>query len=219
VRRRYDFSKGRRNKYARRLKRRRNSPYGSTIAERQLAGGNPRARAGNLRASQSGVCLGRLDELVFETQDGIGKFTPQQLRGLFVAWIPSGKRLAIVRKAKGIPGQLDSATRQVHQQFHDSAPSRASVYQEADPVGRQHAVALIRSLTYVVPQSIKSPQKHGYKWVHAFGDHGESGHGPMRREKTYPDSLKPLLITDDVGNFWIKRRAGNKFSVTDWIYW
>jgi hypothetical protein len=80
-------------------------------------------------------------------------------------------------------------------------------------------LGLIRSLTYSIPPNLRSPEKKGFNWVHAFGDHGESGHGPLTREKKYPDHLKPMAMIDRKGNLFIVRRPKNKYHVTKWIYW
>lgn len=192
---------------------RRNSPYGSTSAEREMSG-NPR-RSG----SGSGVLLGTLDELVVDQGGETITAKKSRLRGLYLAWIPSSKSLAIVRKALGQPGELSNATRQIHKLFHNTEPTASATYEWPERTGREYRLGLIRSLTYVVPPKIKSPEKHGYKWVHKFGDHGEEGHGPMRGEKQYSDTLKPYLLENAKGDLFIQRRPGNKFDVTKWIYW
>ncbi len=66
---------------------------------------------------------------------------------------------------------------------------------------------------------MKSPEKRGFKWVHLFGDHGEGGHGSFKGEKQYPDRLKPALLVNLNGDLFIRRRPGNKFDVSKWIYW
>lgn len=192
--------------------RRRNAPWGSTSAEAD------RTRTGNPRGTgKSGVYLGKLDDMVVEVR-GVAKH--MKPGSLHVAWVPSKRDLALVVKSSAKPGTVDAATRVTHQKFHASPMTKAVAYDWPTPVGRLTQIGLIRSLTYVVPQNVKSPTKHGYKWVHAFGDHGESGHGPMRNgEKVYPDSLKPALCKDTRGKLFVCRRPGNKYKVTDWIYW
>lgn len=192
---------------------RRNSPFGSTSAERELGGNPQRATSG------SGVLLGMLDELVIEIRGRTHSASKSRLRGLYLAWMPSEKSLAIVRKAPGNPGMLSDDTRRIHKLFHNTEPSASATYDWPERTGQERRVGLIRSLTYVVPPKIRSPEKQGFKWVHAFGDHGEAGHGPIRGEKRYSDSLKPLLLENRKGELFIQRRPGNKFDVTKWIYW
>lgn len=199
----------------------RNAPWGSTIAEAtQLA--NPRKRAATgsglaRKSGGSGTYLGKLVELVVDTTKGAKRLT---LRREHLAWVPTKRALAIVFSSKAKPGVLDGASRRTHLKFHASQVAKTVAYDWPTPVGKLHQLGLIRSLTYVVPPGVKSPVKQGFRWVHAFGDHGESGHGPMRNgEKVYPDKLKPALMEDAQGNLFIVRRPGNKFNVTDWIYW
>ncbi len=72
----------------------------------------------------------------------------------------------------------------------------------------------------MTPRHIPSLQKRHSRWVHEFGDHGESGHGAHDgRIKGYPTKLMPMLCRDSAGNFFIKRKPGNKYDVTEWIYW
>ncbi len=174
--------------------------------------GNPRGRAG-----KSGVYLGKLDEIVVETG---GRTFHLDSKTLHVAWVQSKRDLALVLKSRAKPGKVDAQSVAIHQKFHASPMTKAVAYEWPTPVGRLRKIGLIRSLTYVVPPGVNSPTKHGFKWVHAFGDHGESGHGPMRNgEKVYPDMLKPSLCEDEKGNYFVCRRPGNKYKVTDWIYW
>lgn len=216
--------RGRARSRTRRYGRRnpRNAPWGSTSAEASRLDYNPRKRASSgpsrtRTSAGSGTYLGKLVELVYEVNGKPHKIT---LTRKHLAWVPSQRALAIVVPSKARPGTLDGASRKTHLKFHASAVVRTVAYEWPTPVSSLKLVGLIRSLTYVVPEGVKSPVKHGYRWVHAFGDHGESGHGPMRNgEKVYPDRLKPALKEDAHGNLYIVRRPGNKFNVTDWIYW
>ncbi len=169
--------------------------------------------------SGSGVLLGVLDELVVDTSDGVISASKTRLRGLYLAWIPNDKSLAIVRKIRGQPGALSDATMRIHKLFHNTGPTTRSTFDRPERSGRERRLGLIRSITYVIPPGMRSPQKRGYKWVHAFGDHGEEGHGPIRGEKRYSDSLKPLLLENRKGDLFIQRRGGNRYDVTKWIYW
>lgn len=201
-----------------RRRRRRNSPYGATEAEYRHVRGNPRSRPiGHI--GNSGVVLGTLDELVVEQRGGPRKVERSRLQGLYLAWLPAQRNFAIVRKAKARPGAISSEAVRLHREFHDTAPTAVATYHAPDRDSSVRDVGLLRSLTYVIPPSIRSPQKTGFKWVHLFGDHGESGHGAFRGEKKYPDSLKPMLQANDAGELFIKRRPGNKYRVTKWIYW
>ena len=175
-------------------------------------------------SKDSGLILGHLTELVLIVGRTQKKVSQAQLKGWFVGWVPTAsKDFVLVRATKGTirPGPLSAKAVSVFKQFHNHAPQRATVYDRPDPVGGLEQVALIKSLTYVVPQWIPSPEKRGYKWVHAFGDHGESGHGPIdaRGEKVYPQHLMPALLEDARGSIYVKRRPGNRYDVTKWIYW
>lgn len=178
---------------------------------------------GETRSKESGLLLGHLTALVVVTPGGREIAAgDKQLKGWFVGWMPDAKKdFVFVKQAKGRPGAVSAKVIKVFRQFHNSAPQRASVWNRPDPVGAPTLVGLIKSLTYVIPSWMKSPQKSGYKWVHAFGDHGESGHGPIngRGEKVYPQKLMPAIYQDRAGNIFVKRRAGNKYDVTEWIYW
>lgn len=199
----------------------RNAPWGSTSAEADRVA-NPRGRAGVGRSltktgGSSGTYLGRLVEMVVEVN---GHAKVLSLKREHLAWVPSKRALAITVPSKARPGTLDSASRATHAKFHAGPVARTVAYEWPTPEGKLVKLGLLRSLTYVVPPGVKSPVKQGFRWVHAFGDHGESGHGPMRNgEKVYPDKLKPALMEDAAGNLFIVRRPGNKFNVTDWIYW
>lgn len=205
--------------------RRRNGMMGTTLAEHQHAGWNPRHehfRRGALAAggNRSGVLLGRLSELVVEDSQGLLRPTPAALKGLYVAWFPSGDDLGIVRLRGGRPGPLSVQVRNIHTRFHQ-APPRSAVTFDRPTQGPWKRVGLLRTLSYIVPEHIVSPGKKGANWVHHFGDHGERGHGPMTEDGDpgYSDSLKPMLLENAKGEMRIQRRPGNKYDVTEWIYW
>ncbi len=162
------------------------------------------------------ILLGHLVDVTLN--DGT-KVNPSILRGCFVAWLPQRKDLVVVRKVKGRPGAVtrDALTR--HRKFHGQAPSKLATYDLPDRQGRLEEVGLIESLTYVVPPDVNSPEKQEIQWYHKFGDHGEAGHGPVGEEKVYPTRYMPMLVADQRGNLTIKRRPGNKYTVTDWIFW
>lgn len=165
------------------------------------------------------MLLGTLNGLTLHGREPCSKLA---LKGWYVGYIPEGKRLVLMRKTRReLPVEaLSSSVRARHRQFHEEAPKKAILYDMPNTRGQKQEVGLIESLTYVVPPSVKSPSKSGYRWVHAFGDHGESGHGEMTDEpKEYPTYLMPALDVDQAGNLSIRRRPGNKYDVTEWIYW
>ena len=141
------------------------------------------------------------------------------LRGAYLAWMPSTDDFAVVFPTRGNPGRLSPAVQRIHREFHDSAPKRAVAYEWPDRVGALRSAGRVRSLTYIVPRAINSPEKQNYRWVHAFGDHGESGHGEYEGTKTYSRRLMPELMIDGRNHMFIKRRPGNRYDVTKWIYW
>ncbi len=168
----------------------------------------------------SGVYLGTFEHIELENGRTI------KLPGRHIAWMPGSKDFALVKKASGgRPGQLSSAVKRIHRQFHESEPQRAVVFDWPDRVGKLRLVGLVRVISYIVPPSVRSPgkrQRDGQPilWVHAFGDHGESGHGELEgREKQYPPRFMPALMKDEAGHLFIKRRPGNRYNVTKWMYW
>jgi hypothetical protein len=209
----------------RRLRRRRNSPYGATSAEQRHLGWNPRGRIARpsakrgQRSGASGVLLGTLDELVVEVNGRSKTASKHALKGLFLAWMPDQHNFAIVKRANAKPGRISAAALNVHRQFHNSEPRSAAAYHAPDRDGSERDVGLITSLTYVIPSWMYSPEKAGFKWVHLFGDHGEAGHGSFRGGKRYAHTFKPMLRTNGSGGLFIKRRPGNKYNVTNWIFW
>jgi hypothetical protein len=164
------------------------------------------------------ILLGHLTEIVLS--NGM-KVNEGYLHKLYVAWLPSRKDLVVVKKVNARPGRVDADAIRRHRKFHGSAPKKAATYDLPERRGRQTQVGLIESLTYVVPNDVDSPEKANISWFHKFGDHGESGHGSVEEgeDKKYPQKYMPMLLTDDAGNLTIKRRPGNKYKVTDWIFW
>ncbi len=167
--------------------------------------------------------LGHLVELVVVTPGGDRKAGESRLKGMFLAWLPKTRNFGIVRKTgrRGNPNAITSKDRDVFEKFHQGKVRKAVAYELPDRVGSLRELGRLRSLTYVTPRDIPSLQKRNSRWVHAFGDHGESGHGvhDETREKVYPKKLMPLLCKDSAGNLFIKRMPGNKYDVTEWIYW
>jgi hypothetical protein len=205
------------------MRRRRNGIAGVSSAEYAHAKWNPRGRRSRSRPSRggngSGVLLGILSELVVDVKGKTLEANSARLKGLFLAWMPGDNALAIVRKTNGRPGRLSAQAMKIHREFHDVPPQRATAFDRPRRDSSCKKVGLIRSLTYRIPAGLKSPQKSQAIWVHKFGDHGEEGHGPLRGEKQYSDSLKPYLLENSKGDLFIQRRPGNKYDVTKWIYW
>jgi hypothetical protein len=147
--------------------------------------------------------------------------------GSFLGWLPAGRKLVVVKKAKGqkvltnvrMPASTVGKIQGVHRKFHGVSPQKFNTYVWPDAVGKLTPVGLIVSLIYDIPPGLRSPGKVRYQWNHEFGDHGERGHGRVSGQGNYPEKLMPLLVKDQKGNLFIKRRPGNKFYVTDWLYW
>lgn len=165
-----------------------------------------------------GVLLGKLVELEVRQGNRIGKVKGGSL---FVGWIPSRKALCLIKKTKQprSSNPVSGTTLAAHKRFHNAPAQKASVFEWPDAVGARTDVGRIVSLTYRIPKGMKSPEKNRYLWKHEFGDHGERGHGPVRGRGNYPTTLMPMLQKDAKGNLFIKRLPGNKFYVTDWLYW
>jgi len=168
--------------------------------------------------------LGDLVELVVVTPSGDRALSTSKLRGKYLAWLPTKRNFAIVVKtSKAVRGTLTAKDREVFRKFHKGDPKRAAPYEWPDKIGNLVKIGRLKSLTYVVPESIQSPQKRVpgqiTRWVHEFGDHGERGHGEHDASGGYPIRLMPILAKDRRGNLFILRQPGNKYDVTEWIYW
>jgi hypothetical protein len=161
------------------------------------------------------VGIGRLFELVARVD---GRDTRIRPRGKWLCWDQSRRDLLI--GIRGGPTPLSAIARKtaaLHGRFH-AAPPRSARSIEIPSRAGAHPVGLLVSLTYVVPNDINSPQKNSYNWLHWFGDHGERGHGEATDTPVYPERYMPMLMQKG-GDWFIKRRAGNKYVVTDWLYW
>lgn len=169
------------------------------------------------RRSQ-GILLGHLVSM--EVRQGARTGT---VRGgaLYVGWIPSSKTLCLIRKTRQATTRnpISRGVLSLHRRFHNADAQRATTFEWPDPVGKKRPLGRIVALTYKIPKGMKSPQKGRYLWKHEFGDHGERGHGPVRGSGHYPEKLMPLLQVDQAGNMFIKRMPGNRYYVTDWLYW
>lgn len=174
---------------------------------------NPQPKAG-----RQGMLLGKIQSIEVEIGDEVATITP---KAQYLGCLNKGKTLCVLHKSKrkDRPTKLNASVEALHRQFHNSDPTRLTYWEWPDPKGKLTNVGLIQALTYSIPSWLRSPDKKKYLWHHEFGDHGERGHGPVRGSGHYPDTYKPLLQIDEAGNLFIKRRKGNKFYVTDWLYW
>lgn len=177
---------------------------------------NPSPRT---KPSSEGMILGALQELEVRIQGEGGKITKIKPKGRCIGWLQKGKHLCVLKKTGKRAGKLSSSTISAHKRFHNANPSKAEVYEWPDVEGKLQPVGRIVSLTYRIPPGLKSPEKNKYLWKHEFGDHGERGHGTVRGSGNYPESLMPMLLIDEKGDLYIKRMPGNKYYVTDWLYW
>jgi hypothetical protein len=192
--------------------RRRNSVYGSTERDRDHLGGNPRRN----KSGRSGVLLGSLVELVLA--DG-RTLRAGALKSWYLCWAPGTNDLRVVKRSgKSSVSALSQKDRTVFKQFHKSQVENAGRYHWPEPCGLRR-IGRLKSLTYVVPEWVRSPEKHGYRWVHEFGDHGERGHGAHEGSKGYPTRLMPVLCQASNGSLHIKRVPGNRYDVSSWIFW
>jgi hypothetical protein len=161
------------------------------------------------------VGIGRLFELVVRVGGTDHHIRP---RGKWLCWCPSSRDLLVgTREGKTSLGSISRSVESIHRRFHAAAPRSASIVEIPRRAGAR-PVGLLVSLTYVVPKDIESPQKNSYNWIHWFGDHGERGHGEATDAPVYPARYMPMLMQK--GSDWfIKRRKGNRYVVTDWLYW
>lgn len=156
------------------------------------------------------LAIGTLFDL--EVERG-GKTQHLKPRGRWLAWDKSRKAFHVVkakRRQRGLGG-LAPAVLSAHRKFHDSDPLGSMLAEVPTPKGEVVELGLLRSLTYRVPRQVKSPEKNPYVWHHAFGDTGHKG------GTSYPDRVKPMLMRDAAGNFFIHRRPGNIFNVDQWL--
>lgn len=139
----------------------------------------------------------------------------------YVGWIPSTKTLCLLHRTNQTTTRnpISSGVLSLHRRFHNADAQRATTFEWPDPTGTKRTLGRIVSLTYKIPKGMKSPEKGRYLWKHEFGDHGERGHGPVRGSGHYPEKFMPLLQVDQADNLFIKRMPGNRYYVTDWLYW
>jgi hypothetical protein len=125
-------------------------------------------------------------------------------RKLILAW--GNRKLHLCIPAKGNPGSLSSNVRDMHRKFHGADPGRAIVADCPTPKGGTKTLGLIKAITYQAT-GINSPAKKRHNWRHLFGDTGHEG------RESHPKSLMPAMVQDAAGNVFIRRRAGNKYTV------
>lgn len=165
-----------------------------------------------------GIILGNLAELVLRESNGDEHVL--RPKGKLLGYLPRGKRLIIMNKRRlGGVGTLGADVARLHKKFHNANPTSVDRFEWPDPVGRKVLCGRIVSIMYTIPRWLKSPEKDRYKWDHEFGDHGERGHGEKRGRGNYPVKYMPYLRIDQRGSLFIDRAPGNKFYVTDWLYW
>lgn len=167
-------------------------------------------------SSTEGMLMGSLTEIEVEVD---GRKKAIRPRSKLLGYLPKGKQLVIMKRTGRKATGVGFGVRRLHKKFHNCPNEKAEVFEWPDPVGRRHNVGRIVSLTYSIPKGLRSPEKKRYRWHHEFGDHGERGHGPVRGSGNYPKKYMPMLQEDEAGNLYIKRMPGNKYYVTDWLYW
>lgn len=177
---------------------------------------NPTLTAKTLPTNRQGVLLGRLVEL--EVAAGArSKFI--RPRGLFLGYMPRSKDLCLMTRTSVKASKVSPYIRTRHKRFHGVPATKSTVFDWPERDGRLRDVGRLVSLTYEIPRGLRSPDKQRYRWRHAFGDHGEAGHGKVKGRKRYPVRFQPMLQVDESGSLFIKRMPGNQFYVTDWLYW
>ena len=162
---------------------------------------------------ESALGVGRLTSLELLNPD-TGKTSVRRVSGKWLAWRPKSKAFVICRvlkRAKNPGACLSPHIEKAHRKFH-LAPSSGSpkVIDAPEPCGELKQVALLKALTYLVPNEVRSPSKNNSHWHHAFGDTGHKG-------GVYTPKVMPALCVDRNGNIFIRRRKGNIFTVDSWL--
>lgn len=180
---------------------------------------NPKKKTRKRNPADEGMLMGQLVSVEVKTPKGKKTI---RFSGKYLGYLPKGKHLCIMKKTSKKAGKnVSFGVNSLHNRFHNCGPSKVTVFEWPDIVGRRTDVGRIVALTYKIPAGLRSPEKNKYLWHHEFGDHGERGHGPVssRGAGNYPTKFMPMLQRDQAGNYYIKRMPGNKFYVTDWLYW
>ena len=163
------------------------------------------------------IGLGRLVDLVIRDAQGQRqRVTPNN--ELWLAWKSDTRDLVILRPGHGNGAVAKRGASQRHKIFHGAAPTQARSMEWPAPNGKIQSLGLVESVTYTAT-GIRSPSKGPHHWVHHFGDRGEHGHGTAKPHAVshYPERSMPRLDVDQAGHWYVIRRAGNHFTVRDWI--
>jgi hypothetical protein len=161
-------------------------------------------------ATQAIVGLGQLTAL--EVLDPKTKRTvTKRMRGRWLAWDPRKRAFHLCTMASKAGGRLPASVERAHRKFHQAPSAKAVMANVPDSAGGEITVGLVKSLTYLVPPQINSPEKNPHHWHHAFGDTGHKG------GDHYPERVMPALVRDRAGNLFIRRRPGNIFRVDTWL--
>jgi len=157
----------------------------------------------------SALGVGRLTSLeLLDPQSG--RASVKRISNKWLGWLPAKRAFVICRVVKRNPAKVSSSIERAHRRFHSAPSSGSYVVDVPTPSGALRQIALIKALTYMVPNDIKSPSKNKAHWHHAFGDTGHNG-------GTYTPRVMPALCRDAKGNLFIKRRKGNIFTVDSWL--
>jgi hypothetical protein len=134
------------------------------------------------------------------------------VRGKWLGWDPKRKAFHVcsARTSRVNPRGVPAGVGAAHRRFHKAA-SRGALEVEVPEADGATPVGLLKALVYTVPSQVKSPGKNPYQWHHAFGDTGHKG------GDRYPQSVMPALLRDRKGNWFIRRRPGNIFTVDEWL--
>lgn len=157
----------------------------------------------------SALGVGRLTSLEL-LNPNTGKVSTKRISGKWLSWSPRKRAFIICTVVKRNPQRVSGAIERAHRRFHSAPSSGSFVIDAPSPCGPLRQVGLIKALTYFTPDSIKSPSKNKAHWHHAFGDTGHKG-------GVYTPKVMPALCRDSKGNLFIKRRAGNIFTVDSWL--
>ena len=163
------------------------------------------------------IGLGRLVDFII--RDALGqrlRVTPSS--ELWLAWKSDTRDLVILRPGHGSDAAAKRSAAQRHKIFHGAEPTQVRSMEWSAPNGKLRSLGIIESVTYSA-MGIRSPSKGPHHWVHHFGDRGEQGHGTAQPPavSNNPERCMPRLDVDQAGNQYVIRRAGNHFTVHDWI--
>jgi hypothetical protein len=162
------------------------------------------------------VGLGRLVDVMVRLPDG-RRATLRPTSRRFLAW--DGRDLVVAAPVKGKRTAVPNVSATAHRRFHGAAPRHALPVNVPELGAGARLVGLAESITYQA--QCPSASKGRDFWHHWFGDTGKRGHqtetdptGPS----PYGERHWPEVWTDNAGTLVIRRRAGNRYTVRDWIY-